>query len=241
MCNNQLKSIIDNNENIVFFGGAGVSTESSIPDFRSKSGLYTTRNNFSYPPEVMLSASFFSEHTEDFFEFYRKKMIYKDAKPNLAHYAIAELEKRGKIKAVVTQNIDGLHQLSGSTKVLELHGSVHRNYCTKCNKFFDLNYILNSKNVVPKCDVCHSTIKPDVVLYQESLNMNIIDEAISYIMKADVLIVGGTSLVVYPAAGLIDYFKGKHLILINKDSTSHDKIADLVIHDSISNVLNNIL
>jgi len=241
MCNNQLKSIINDNENIVFFGGAGVSTESSIPDFRSESGLYTTKNNFSYPPEVMLSTSFFSEHPEDFFEFYKEKMIYKDAKPNLAHYALAELEKRGKVKAIVTQNIDGLHQLAGSKKVLELHGSVHRNYCTNCKKFFDLDYILNSPDTIPKCDVCNSIIKPDVVLYKESLNMSLIDECISYIMNADVLIVGGTSLVVYPAAGLIDYFKGKHLILINRASTLYDKRADMVIHDNIGSVLNSIL
>ena len=241
MCNDQLKSIINNNDNIVFFGGAGVSTESSIPDFRSESGLYTTKNNFSYSPEVMLSASFFSEHPEDFFEFYRKKLIYKDAKPNLAHYALAELEKRGKIKAVITQNIDGLHQLAGSKKVLELHGSVHRNYCTNCNKFFDLNYIVNFTDTVPKCDVCNSVIKPDVVLYQERLNMSTLAEAASYIINADVLIVGGTSLVVYPAAGLIDYFKGKHLILINKKSTPYDKKADIIIHDSIGSVLNSTL
>lgn len=241
MCNNQLKSIIDNSNNIVFFGGAGVSTESSIPDFRSESGLYKTKNNFSYPPEVMLSHSFFSEHPEDFFEFYKAKMIYKEAKPNLAHYALAKLEGLGKISAIITQNIDGLHQLAGSKNVLELHGSVHRNYCTGCNKFFNLDYILDSTSTIPKCDVCGSIIKPDVVLYEESLNMNIIDEAISSIMKADTLIVGGTSLVVYPAAGLIDYFKGKHIVLINKQSTPYDRTADLVINDSIGKVLNDVL
>jgi NAD-dependent deacetylase len=241
MCNNQLKSIITNSNNIVFFGGAGVSTESSIPDFRSESGLYKTKNNFSYPPEIMLSHSFFSDHTEDFFEFYKAKMIYKDAKPNSAHYALAKLESLGKVSAVITQNIDGLHQLAGSKKVLELHGSVHRNYCTNCNKFFDLDYIMHSISSVPTCDACGSIIKPDVVLYEESLNMNIIDEAVSFIMKADTLIVGGTSLVVYPAAGLIDYFKGKHIILINKETTPYDRTADLVINDSIGKVLNSIL
>lgn len=241
MCNSQLKSIIDESNNIVFFGGAGVSTESSIPDFRSEVGLYKTKNNFSYPPEVMLSHSFFSEHPEDFFEFYRKKMIYKNAKPNLAHKALAKLEKIGKLKAIITQNIDGLHQSAGSKNVLELHGSVHRNYCTKCGKFFDLNYIMNSKNTIPRCDVCNSIIKPDVVLYEESLNMDVIDKSVEHISKADVLIVGGTSLVVYPAAGLIDYFNGKHLVLINKQSTPYDKRADIVINDSIGKVLNSIL
>lgn len=241
MCNKELNHIIETNNNIVFFGGAGVSTESSIPDFRSETGLYTTKNNFSYPPEVMLSHSFFINHPEDFFDFYRSKMIYKEAKPNPAHYALAELEKIGKIKAVITQNIDGLHQMAGSKKVLELHGSIHRNYCTKCKKFFDLDYILNSKTTIPKCDVCGETIKPDVVLYEEGLNMDIINESVEFISNADVLIVGGTSLVVYPAAGLIDYFKGKKLILINKASTPYDRKADIVINDSIGKVLKNTL
>ncbi|MDF2505191.1 NAD-dependent protein deacylase [Clostridium sp.] len=241
MCNKELNHIIETSNNIVFFGGAGVSTESSIPDFRSETGLYTTKNNFSYPPEVMLSHSFFINHPEDFFDFYRSKMIYKEAKPNPAHYALAELEKIGKIKAVITQNIDGLHQMAGSKKVLELHGSIHRNYCTKCKKFFDLDYILNSKTTIPKCDVCGETIKPDVVLYEEGLNMDIINESVEFISNADVLIVGGTSLVVYPAAGLIDYFKGKKLILINKASTPYDVKADLVINDSIGKVLKNTL
>lgn len=241
MYNDELKHIIETNNNIVFFGGAGVSTESSIPDFRSEAGLYKTKNNLSYPPEIMLSHSFFTNHPEDFFDFYRSKMIYKDAKPNPAHYALAELEKRGKLKAVITQNIDGLHQMAGSTKVLELHGSIHRNYCTKCKKFFNLDYMLNSKTTIPKCDVCGETIKPDVVLYEEGLNTDIIDESVEFISKADVLIVGGTSLVVYPAAGLINYFKGKKLVLINKDSTPYDKKADLVINVSIGKVLKNIL
>lgn len=241
MCNSQLKSIISNSNNIVFFGGAGVSTESNIPDFRSNSGLYTTKNNYSYPPETMLSHSFFINHTEDFFDFYKENMIYKNALPNSAHYALAKLEELGKLSSIITQNIDGLHQKAGSKKVFELHGSIHRNYCTKCNKFFDLNYILNNDATVPLCDKCGSIIKPDVVLYEESLNMTVIDEAISSLMKADTLIVGGTSLVVYPAAGLIDYFKGKNLVLINKESTNYDRIADLVIHDSIGKVLSEAL
>lgn len=241
MCNNELKDIIETSNNIVFFGGAGVSTESSIPDFRSETGLYKTKNNFSYPPEVMLSHSFFINHPEDFFDFYRAKMIYKDAKPNPAHYTLAELEKRGKVKAVITQNIDGLHQMAGSKKVLELHGSIHRNYCTKCNKSFDLDYILNSKTIIPKCDTCGEIIKPDVVLYEEGLNIDIINESVEFISKADVLIVGGTSLVVYPAAGLVNYFKGKKLILINKSSTPYDRKADLVINDSIGKVLKDTL
>lgn len=237
----ELKSIINSSNNIVFFGGAGISTESSIPDFRSEVGLYKTKNNFSYPPEVMLSHSFFISNPEDFFDFYKTKMIYKDAKPNSAHYALAELEKRGKLKAVITQNIDGLHQLAGSKNVLELHGSVHRNHCMKCGKGFDLDYIVNSNSTVPKCDSCNGTVKPDVVLYEESLDMNILNESIDYIKSADVLIVGGTSLVVYPAAGLIDYFKGSKLVLINKSSTAYDNRADLVIHDSIGSTLQSIL
>lgn len=236
----ELKSVINSSNNIVFFGGAGISTESSIPDFRSEVGLYKTKNNFSYPPEVMLSHSFFVSNTEDFYDFYRTKMIYKDAKPNSAHYALSKLEEEGKLKAVITQNIDGLHQLAGSKNVLELHGSVHRNYCMKCGKSFDLNYIVNSKTTVPKCDACNGTIKPDVVLYEESLDMNILNKSINQIKNADVLIVGGTSLVVYPAAGLIDYFNGNKLILINKSSTPYDNKADIVIHDSIGATLQSI-
>lgn len=235
-----LKSITDASNNIVFFGGAGVSTESNIPDFRSETGLYKTKDNFSYPPEVMLSHSFFASHTEDFFDFYKAKMIYKNAKPNDAHHALSELEKRGKLKAIVTQNIDGLHQMAGSKNVLELHGSIHRNYCTKCHKSFDLDYILNSKGI-PKCDKCGGIVKPDVVLYEEGLNMDVINKSVNYIKNADLLIVGGTSLVVYPAAGLIDYFKGKHLALINKSSTQYDNRADIIIHDSIGKVLKSIL
>lgn len=237
----ELRSIINSSTNIVFFGGAGVSTESSIPDFRSEAGLYKTKSNFSYPPEVMLSHSFFLSHTEDFFDFYKTKMVYRNAKPNAAHYALAELEKRDKLKAVITQNIDGLHQLAGSKNVLELHGSIHRNYCMECGKSFDLEYVVSSKTIIPKCDICNGTIKPDVVLYEESLDMNILNNSINHIKNADVLIIGGTSLVVYPAAGLIDYFKGQKLILINKSSTPYDNKADLVIHDNIGITLHNIL
>lgn len=240
MSYDKLKAAIGSSNNIVFFGGAGVSTESNIPDFRSEAGLYKTKNNFSYPPEVMLSHTFFMKHSEDFFDFYRSKMIYKNAKPNDAHYALSKLEEQKKLKAIVTQNIDGLHQLAGSKNVLELHGSIHRNYCTKCGKFFDLNYILNTSNV-PKCDHCGGLVKPDVVLYEESLDMNVLNSSVEYIKNADVLIVGGTSLVVYPAAGLIDYFNGSHLVLINKSSTQYDNKADIVIHDSIGKVLKNIL
>jgi len=236
-----LKSIIDNTDNIVFFGGAGVSTESSIPDFRSETGLYKTKNNFSYPPEVMLSHSFFVKYPEEFFEFYRSKMLYKDAKPNAAHLALATLEKKGKLKAVVTQNIDGLHQMAGSKNVLELHGSVLRNHCTKCGKSFDLDYIVASKDVIPKCDVCKEIVKPDVVLYEESLDMEVMRKSIEYIKNADVLIVGGTSLNVYPAAGMVDYFKGSKLILINKSTTPYDDRADMVINDSIGMVLSSVV
>ncbi|MBA5851394.1 NAD-dependent protein deacylase [Clostridium sp. cel8] len=235
-----LKSAINSSNNIVFFGGAGVSTESNIPDFRSETGLYKTKNNFSYPPEVMLNHSFFVSHTEDFFDFYKNKMVYKDAKPNDAHYALAKLENQKKLKAIITQNIDGLHQMAGSKNVLELHGSVHRNYCTKCHKFFDLDYILKSPDI-PKCDKCGGIVKPDVVLYEEGLNMDILNRSIYHIKNADMLIVGGTSLVVYPAAGLIDYFNGKYLVLINKSSTQYDNKADIVIHDSVGKVLKSVL
>ena len=233
----QLRAIIDESSNIVFFGGAGVSTESNIPDFRSKSGLYKTKNNYSYPPEVMLSHSFFIRHTEDFFDFYKAKMIYREAKPNNAHIALAKLEEMGKLKAVITQNIDGLHQLAGSKNVLELHGSVLRNYCMKCGESYDLDYVMDSKELIPYCYKCNDIVKPDVVLYEESLDMGVMERAIKYIQQADTLIIGGTSLVVYPAAGLIQYFKGKNLVLINKATTAYDDKADLVINDSIGEVL----
>ncbi len=228
----ELKEIISKSDNIVFFGGAGVSTESGIPDFRSVDGLYSKK--YKYPPEMMVSHSFFRSNTEEFFDFYINKMIFLNAKPNSAHKMLAELEKEGKVKAVITQNIDGLHQAAGSQNVLELHGSVHRNYCMKCRKFYDVNFIVNSKGI-PKCQ-CGGIVKPDVVLYEESLNNDVIEKAVNFIERADVLIVGGTSLVVYPAAGLINYFKGSKLVLINKSSTPMDRRADLVINDSIGKV-----
>ncbi len=236
----KLKSIINESNNIVFFGGAGVSTESNIPDFRSNTGLYTTSDNKEYSPEYMLSHGFFKNNTEEFFDFYKTKMIYKDAKPNKAHLALAELEARGKLKAVITQNIDGLHQMAGSKNVLELHGSVLRNYCTKCRKYFDLDYILESPST-PMCDKCGGIVKPDVVLYEEGLDNDVISEALDYIQKADVLIIGGTSLSVYPAASLVEYYRGNKLILINKSETHFDQRALLQFNSSIGQVLSSVL
>lgn len=236
-----LKDIIKNSTNIVFLGGAGVSTESNIPDFRSNQGIYNSKNKYNYPPEVMLSHSFFKSNTDEFFRFYKDKMIFKDAKPNLAHKALAKLEEVGKLNAIITQNIDGLHQLAGSKNVLELHGSVHRNYCMGCNKFYNLDYILKSNNNIPVCEVCGDTVKPDVVLYEESLDSDILRKSILSVSQADTFIVGGTSLVVYPAAGLLEYFKGKNLILINKEATPYDNKANLVIKDSIGKVLSEAL
>lgn len=237
----KLRDIVNKSSNIVFFGGAGVSTESNIPDFRSESGIYKTRNNYAYSPEVMLSHSFFVEHPEDFYDFYKAKMIYKNAKPNTAHLALAELEKRGKLRAVITQNIDGLHQMAGSKNVLELHGSIHRNYCTRCGENYDLQYILDSGKNIPLCEKCRGTVRPDVVLYEENLDSSILAKAINYISEAEVLIVGGTSLVVYPAAGLVEYYNGDNLILVNKSSTSYDYKASLVLNESIGLVLSSIL
>lgn len=241
MCIENLKKIIEESSNIVFFGGAGVSTESNIPDFRSSLGLYTTKNNYAYPPEIMLSHSFFENHTEDFFEFYKAKMIYKDAKPNAAHLALTKLEEQGKLKAIITQNIDGLHQAAGSKNVLELHGSVHRNYCVKCGKRYDLNYVIGSESMIPKCEACGGIVRPDVVLYEEGLDMCVLDKSVNYIENADVLIVGGTSLVVYPAANLIHYYRGNKLVLINKAATAYDKQANIVISDSIGKVLSGVI
>lgn len=232
-----LQQIIDDSKNIVFFGGAGVSTESGIPDFRSVDGLYNQK--YDYPPEEILSHTFFCNHTDYFYNFYRDKLICTDAMPNPAHIKLAELEKAGKLKAVVTQNIDGLHQKAGSKNVYELHGSTLRNYCTRCGKFFDVNYMQNSKGV-PKCDDCGSIIKPDVVLYEEGLDDKTVNGAVNAISKADCLIVAGTSLTVYPAAGFIRYFNGKHFVLINRDKTSADSYAELVIHDSVGKVLSEI-
>lgn len=220
-----LKEIINKSKSVVFFGGAGVSTESGIPDFRSKDGLYNQK--YKYPPEEILSHTFFMNNTDEFYKFYKDKMNSLKYKPNITHIKLAELEQIGKIKAIVTQNIDGLHQKAGSKKVLELHGSVHRNYCMKCGKFYDAEYVFNSESN-PKCS-CGGIIKPDVVLYEENLNEDILDEAIMQISNCDTLIVGGTSLTVYPASGLIRFYKGNKLILINKDKTPYDKLANFVI------------
>ena len=231
-----LAEIIKNGKNIVFFGGAGMSTESGIADFRSENGLYRTAYGYHYPPEVMLSHSFFISHTADFFQHYKDKMISTTALPNPGHKALAALELNGRLKAVVTQNIDGLHQLAGSRNVYELHGSVHRNFCTKCKNFYDLEYILQS-DTIPTCSVCGGIVKPDVILYEEALDDNVVRAAVKAIKEADVLIIGGTSLVVYPAAGLINYFKGSKIVLINKSTTPYDSKADLVINDSVGKVL----
>ena len=233
----KLQQMIDESHKIVFFGGAGVSTESHIPDFRSTDGLY--HQTYKYPPEVMVSHSFYVQHTEEFFDFYKNKMVFLDAKPNKAHLKLAELEKAGKLSAIVTQNIDGLHQMAGSKKVYELHGSVHRNYCEKCHRFYDVNYVMKTKGI-PYCEECGGIIKPDVVLYEEGLDGNIMQGAINAIADADMLIIGGTSLVVHPAAGMIDYFRGKYLAVLNRDATSRDKQADLCITDPIGEVLGQI-
>ena len=258
----QLVDIIKNSDNIVFFGGAGCScesgipdfrssegifmsdlrtslsesTESGIPDFRSANGLFNEKLNITFTPEQLVSHSFYIRYPEEFFNFYKAKLIYPNAKPNAAHIALAKLEEMGKLKAVITQNIDGLHQAAGSKNVFELHGSVLRNYCTSCNEFYDENFILESKGV-PTCTKCGGRVKPDVVLYEEGLDDNIIRGSIDAISKADTLIIGGTSLVVYPAAGLINYFRGKNIILINKTSTNADNKANLVIYDAIGKVL----
>ncbi|MBQ7203506.1 MAG: NAD-dependent protein deacylase [Eubacterium sp.] len=232
-----LQEIIDESKNIVFFGGAGVSTESGIPDFRSADGLYNQQHTYS--PEEILSHSFYVSHTKEFYDFYRDNMLFLDAEPNSAHLKLAELEKAGKLSAVVTQNIDGLHQKAGSKNVYELHGSVHRNYCTKCRKFFGVEYVVNN-TPVPECDVCGGVVKPDVVLYEEGLDSATIEGAVNAIANADCLIVAGTSLNVYPAAGFIKYFSGKHFVLINKDKTPADKLADLVIHGKVGEILSEI-
>lgn len=229
----QLQQIINESNNIVFFGGAGVSTESGIPDFRSVDGLYNQK--YDYPPEEILSHTFFNAHTEYFYDFYRDKMLVLDAEPNAAHLKLVELEQAGKLTAVVTQNIDGLHQKAGCKNVFELHGSVHRNYCTSCHKFYNAEYIKSSKGV-PRCN-CGGIIKPDVVLYEEGLDDNTVSGAINAIKNADCLIVAGTSLNVYPAAGFIRYFCGKYFVLINRDPTSADSMADLVIHDKVGKIL----
>ena len=234
----KLQKIIDAHDNLVFFGGAGVSTESGIPDFRSVDGLY--HQHYEYPPETILSHSFFMRTPEGFYKFYHDKMLALDAEPNAAHRKLAELERAGKLKAVITQNIDGLHKKAGSRKVLELHGSVHRNYCMKCHQFYDAWYIKNAPGV-PRCETCGGMIKPDVVLYEESLDQNVLQESVLAISRAQVLIVGGTSLVVYPAAGLLRYFQGEALVVINKGATSADRNADLLIQEPIGQVLGQII
>ncbi|MBO5239015.1 MAG: NAD-dependent protein deacylase [Lachnospiraceae bacterium] len=232
----KLREVVQESNNVVFFGGAGVSTESGIPDFRSVDGLYNQK--YKYPPEQIISHTYYRHYPEEFFEFYKDKMIFTDAKPNTAHIRLAQLEQEGHVKAVITQNIDGLHQMAGSKEVLELHGSIHRNYCERCHKFYNLDYIIQSEGV-PKCS-CGGTVKPDVVLYEEGLDNHTIQKAIQYIRHAEVLIIGGTSLVVYPAAGMIDYFQGKYLVVINKAPTPRDQQADIVIQDSIGKVFANI-
>ena len=229
----KLQQIIDEHDNIVFFGGAGVSTESGIPDFRSQDGLYNQQ--YDYPPETILSHTFFMKKPEEFYRFYHNKMLVEGAKPNAAHLKLAELEAAGKLKAVITQNIDNLHQMAGSKNVLELHGSVYRNYCMKCGRFYDFQYMVDSQGV-PRCE-CGGMIKPDVVLYEEGLDQQVIAKSIQAIMDAQVLIIGGTSLAVYPAAGLIDYFRGDSLVVINKAPTPRDSAADLLIKEPIGQVM----
>jgi NAD-dependent deacetylase len=242
----RLTELIGKSKRIVFFGGAGVSTESGVPDFRSENGLYQAQTRYGHSPEEMLSHSFFMNHTETFYDYYKNNLLYPDVRPNKAHYALAKLEEQGKLKAVVTQNIDGLHQLAGSKKVYELHGSVLRNYCTRCHTFYCIEYVLKPESchsdehpgsTIPRCIKCGGIIKPDVVLYEEPLDQEVMEGAIEAISNADLLIVGGTSLVVYPAAGLINYFHGSDLVLINKSVTQYDNRANLVIHDAIGEVL----
>lgn len=231
-----LSMILRESDNIVFFGGAGVSTASGIPDFRSSNGLYSKKLGRNFSPEQAVSHSFLLQHPEEFFEFYKSNLIYPDVKPNACHYALVKLEEMGKLKAIVTQNIDSLHQKAGSKVVYELHGTVKRNYCTKCHALYKDEYILKTEGI-PKCEKCGGMVRPDVVLYEEGLDQEIIENAICAISKADTLIIGGTSLVVYPAAGLIDYFRGKNLVLINKTPTSADSRANFVINDDIAKVM----
>ncbi|MCD7738019.1 MAG: NAD-dependent protein deacylase [Lachnospiraceae bacterium] len=232
-----LQTWLQESDNVVFFGGAGVSTESGIPDFRSVDGLYNQQ--YDYPPETILSHTFYEHYPQEFFRFYRNKMLFPDVEPNAAHKRLAEWEAMGKVKAVVTQNIDGLHQKAGSKVVLELHGSVLRNYCERCHKFYDVNFIMESEGI-PTCRICKGRVKPDVVLYEEGLDDATIRKSVQYIRKADVLIVGGTSLNVYPAAGLLDYYQGNKLVLVNKSATPRDNAADLIIREPIGQVFSQI-
>lgn len=235
-----LKSMIDEGSRIVVFTGAGISVASGIPDFRGEKGVFTSTKKDEFNPEEVLSHSYFTSHTKEFFDFYRRKMLYENAKPSLAHKYFAELEKKGKKVVVVTQNIDGLHQAASSSLVYELHGNVHRNYCEKCNRLFGVKYILDSKEI-PVCDKCGGVIKPDVVLYEEPLNEDIITRTISAIMTCDVLVIVGTSLIVYPAAGFLRYFRGKYLIVINKTETPYDNMCDLVINEDVESVIKKII
>ncbi|MFK0523912.1 NAD-dependent protein deacylase [Paenibacillus illinoisensis] len=233
----QLASWIQESSNIVFFGGAGTSTESGIPDFRSAAGLYQTEQHSPYPPEELLSRHFFDQHADIFYDFYRGKMLHPDAEPNGCHKLLARLEQEGRLKAVITQNIDGLHQKAGSTNVFELHGSVHRNACMDCGRFYPLNDIIRSKDAVPRCTACNGVIKPDVVLYEEELDQNTLYQSVDAISSADLLLVGGTSLTVHPAAQLITYFRGKHTVLLNATPTAYDRQADLLITEPIGEVM----
>ena len=235
---NLLQEIIDTSNNIVFFGGAGVSTESGIPDFRSENGIFESLRKYGDTPENLVSHSYYLDHTEEFFNYYKDNLVFDEAMPNPAHTALAKLEKAGKLRAVITQNIDGLHQKAGSKNVMELHGSIHRNYCQICGKQYVLNHSLESDGI-PRCE-CGGVVKPDVVLYEEPLNNTIMNFSIDYISRAETLIIGGTSLVVYPAAGLINYFNGKNLVLINKSETPYDNLASLVINDAIGEVFSQI-
>jgi len=232
----ELRKILDESRNIVFFGGAGMSTESGIPDFRSAKGIYHQHLHREFSPEEMVSHSFFMNHREEFYEFYRKHLLYPEAEPNAGHRALAQLEKQGKLKAVITQNIDGLHQQAGSNNVLELHGSVKRNFCMECHVCYSMEFILEQRPI-PHCKECGGVVKPDVVLYEEPLDQDVLGKAVEAVRSADTLIIGGTSLIVYPAASLLDYFRGQRLVLINKSVTKADGMADLVIHDSIGKVL----
>lgn len=235
MRNKEFVQIVEESENIVFFGGAGVSTESGIPDFRSEEGIYKAWTEYGRPSEEIICRPFFDRKPEIFFDYYKKNLLYPQAKPNEAHYALARLERQGKVKTIITQNIDGLHQAAGSKNVIELHGSVLRNYCMDCGKAYGVEHVLNTDGI-PLCEVCGGIVKPDIVLYQEEVAGDALERATGAIEKAETLIVGGTSLVVYPAAGLVEHFRGKHLVLINKSQTQYDDKADLVINDSIGRV-----
>jgi NAD-dependent deacetylase len=237
----QIAGFIRSSSYIVAFTGAGASTESNIPDFRSTSGLYGKKTGYSYPPEVMLSHSFFFKHADQFYKYYRENLVYRDAKPNAAHISLARLEEEGKVRAVITQNIDGLHQAAGSNEVLELHGTIKRNKCTECGKSYSLDYIMESRETVPLCTECGAVIKPDVVLYEEMLDERVVDRAVAHIRRADMLMVIGTSLEVFPAAGLVNYYSGSRLVVINKSQTRYDNNADIVVHAAAGKVMSRVM